>query len=46
MNIKQTIIATAAILMMASTASAQGLLGKLKDKVKQKVEQKVSDKVD
>lgn len=29
MNIKQTIIATAAILMMASTASAQGLLGKL-----------------
>ena len=32
MNIKLTITAAAAFLLMASTASAQGLLGKLKDK--------------
>ena len=50
MNIKQTIIATAAILMMASTASAQGLLGKLKDKAikagQKKVEQVVTKEVE
>ena len=50
MNIKQTITATAAILLMASTASAQGLLGKLKDKAvkagQKKVEQVVTQKAE
>lgn len=50
MNIKQTITATAAILLMASTASAQGLFGKLKDKAvkagQKKVEQVVTQKAE
>lgn len=50
MNIKQNIIATAAILLMASTTNAQGLLGKLKDKAikagQKKVEQVVTKKAE
>ena len=48
MNIKQTITATAAILLVASTVNAQGVLGKLKDKAvkagQKKVEQVVTKK--
>ena len=50
MNIKQTITATAAILLMASTVNAQGVLGKLKDKAvkagQKKVEQVVTKKAE
>ena len=50
MNIKQTIVAVTALLLMASTANAQGVLGKLKDRAlkagQQKLEQVVTKKVE
>ena len=50
MNIKQTIFAVTALLLMASSASAQGVLGKLKDKAikagQKKVEQVVTQKAE